>query len=317
MKCSNCGNNADNVSKFQKRRNKNFFCNRECYIAYINRDKIDNIDFFKEIDTPEKAYWLGFIVADGNVNKNGFNMQINLNAKDGKHLQKLADVFGKKVKYTNYYNKNKGTEYQGVYLCVSSKKLCSDLNSLGMLPNKTDLNQSSILKNINDKMFPHFVRGIFDGDGSISYSTVRGKFICNTMFCGEKNIMMSLKERLIKSIGFRDTKDSVVNKLTIIRWGGRRQAYSLNKFMYDSANVFLKRKKHIFDYLSSTKPKSDSNYFGVTKAASGKWNSYIFHNGKRRHLGNFLTSKEAAIVRDREYAKLGKSKYKLNFPEGS
>ena len=48
-----------------------------------------NHNYFENIDTKEKAYWLGFIYADGNVNKAGSTLRINLQGKDHLHLAKF------------------------------------------------------------------------------------------------------------------------------------------------------------------------------------------------------------------------------------
>jgi len=56
-------------------------------------------DIFDNIDTEEKAYWLGFIYADGNISdmesylrKSGkyvYRMEVSLKADDIDHLNKL------------------------------------------------------------------------------------------------------------------------------------------------------------------------------------------------------------------------------------
>jgi len=50
---------------------------------------IFNHNFFETIDTEEKAYWLGFIAADGGLASNIYRLTIGLNQKDQNHLEKL------------------------------------------------------------------------------------------------------------------------------------------------------------------------------------------------------------------------------------
>lgn len=50
-----------------------------------------NKEYFKQIDTPEKAYWLGFIAADGNVRKDLLKLRIELNIRDYHHLEKFRE----------------------------------------------------------------------------------------------------------------------------------------------------------------------------------------------------------------------------------
>ena len=53
-----------------------------------------NYDYFEIIDTEDKAYWLGFIYADGNINKAKNTLTINLQGKDNGHLAKLNKCIG-------------------------------------------------------------------------------------------------------------------------------------------------------------------------------------------------------------------------------
>jgi len=313
MKCLYCKNKIEYVSSLQKERNKNFFCNRLCYLNYVRRDKVPNADYFENIDKDSSAYWLGFIVADGNLHKDGPVLQINLHESDGRHLQKLADIFDKKVKYTSYYNQSKQSIYKGAYLSLSSHRIWSSLIDLGIHPNKTITDQSPVMDHIEDNLLPHFVRGLFDGDGCISFSKVKGKVIPIVSFSGEHRLIVRLKKMLIEKLELGDVKLDQRNNLTVLRWSGRRQCESLYNFMYcNNDTICLSRKKNKFEHLFKiSKPKQ--KFFGVTKTASGKWNASIFYNGKRKHLGNYETDIEAARAHDLEAVKIGKPIYKINF----
>jgi len=48
-----------------------------------------NRHIFDKINTPEKAYWLGFIVADGYLNVERRMLRIKLGNKDKHHLEKF------------------------------------------------------------------------------------------------------------------------------------------------------------------------------------------------------------------------------------
>ena len=48
-----------------------------------------NRHIFDEINSPEKAYWLGFIVADGYLNDDKNMLRIKLGNKDKSHLEKF------------------------------------------------------------------------------------------------------------------------------------------------------------------------------------------------------------------------------------
>src|SRR5690606_24292057 len=57
-------------------------------------------DFFKNIDTEEKAYWLGFLYADGYITQNN-QLRINLSIEDENHL----------LKFYNSINSNRSIKY--------------------------------------------------------------------------------------------------------------------------------------------------------------------------------------------------------------
>ena len=90
-----------------------------------------NENFFERIDTEQKAYWLGFIVADGCVlqlKKSTSSLQITLNIKDKKHLEKFKkDIKAESpIKETNY-------KWQEARIVLSSIRMCQDLSKYGEL----------------------------------------------------------------------------------------------------------------------------------------------------------------------------------------
>ena len=53
-----------------------------------------NRHIFDNIDNEEKAYWLGFIVADGYLNLDKHMLRIKLGHKDKQHLIKFINFIG-------------------------------------------------------------------------------------------------------------------------------------------------------------------------------------------------------------------------------
>ena len=132
--------------------------------------------YFADINTPEKAYWLGFLYADGYVTNIGrYALRINLQQDDAEHLKK----FLKAIKATNteirYTKKIDGEKiYYGCYVNISDKDMVNDLIQKGCVPKK-----SLILSFPSEDIVPyylisHFIRGYSDGDGSI-YNTTSKK----------------------------------------------------------------------------------------------------------------------------------------------
>jgi plasmid maintenance system antidote protein VapI len=116
--------------------------------------------FFEKIDTPEKAYWFGFIAADGNLyNK---KLQICLASKDTDHLQKFCDRIGYSGPlYDDGTNKR---------LTISRIKIYNDLVALGIEADKTFKINENIFDSIPEHLIPAAMHGYFDGDGTFSKS---------------------------------------------------------------------------------------------------------------------------------------------------
>ena len=120
-------------------------------------------DCFKQ-ETAEKYYWLGFISADGNVSKDGYCLTIDLKSIDEGHLQHFLDFCGSNSPLF-YYTNNQNVKVARVSIC--SKIIVKDLEKYNIVPNK------SLIYNIPEEIIPsqflsHFLRGLFDGDGTCS-----------------------------------------------------------------------------------------------------------------------------------------------------
>lgn len=124
---------------------------------------------FESIDTEEKAYWLGFLYADGYVNKNSNSIEFCLQEKDYSHVVKFSRFMGindlSRIKRKTVLLN--GKKYFSYRITITDKLLKENLIELGCVPNK-----SLILKFPSEKQVPkylvrHFVRGYIDGDGSI------------------------------------------------------------------------------------------------------------------------------------------------------
>lgn len=96
-----------------------------------------NSRYFQTIDSPDKAYWLGFLYADGGITDSGavHRVRINLAEHDYNHLIKFRKAIGaintpikKTIKVVD------GKEYKGYYIAFSDKEMVRDLISKGCFP---------------------------------------------------------------------------------------------------------------------------------------------------------------------------------------
>lgn len=129
-----------------------------------------NENFFETINTPEKAYWLGFVTADGCIGKNRHGhyiyLSIALQRRDRDHLQKWADAIGYSGPVHDYASYNKdGSINEYSKLTISSQKIATDLRRLGVSERKSLIVQP--WRGPKD-LKPHYFRGLMDGDGNIN-----------------------------------------------------------------------------------------------------------------------------------------------------
>ncbi|MGL5330602.1 MAG: LAGLIDADG family homing endonuclease, partial [Peptostreptococcaceae bacterium] len=118
---------------------------------------------FDEIDTPEKAYWLGFILADGYVNENKCFLRIKLQECDKKHLEKFIDFIGGDYGMIKSETHNI-TGNKQFYAEVNGKKFINALNRHNIRQGKSSKEK---VANIPFEYRKDYIRGLFDGDGHI------------------------------------------------------------------------------------------------------------------------------------------------------
>ena len=188
-----------------------------------NMTDYKNTDFFSKIDTQEKAYWLGFIYADGNISRDRDLFQIHLQRRDNEHLKKIGNIFNKHIYEKDYYKPN-GKKYGYAILSIFNKEVKNSLLKCGIFPNKTKLDDIYIFNKIEDKFIQHFIRGVFDGDGSISeFKLKNGKVNYCLNIAGSQNFIKKIKKILINKLGIANTKTSDIKGCKVIRWSGLEQ----------------------------------------------------------------------------------------------
>jgi intein/homing endonuclease len=218
-------------------------------IKYYRKFKV-NEDYFSEINTHEKAYWLGFIFADGNVCGNRFTLA----QKEPDILRDFAKSIG--VSEEIIYEYKGGIKMGAMYrVNISSNKLCADLIKHGIHPNKTHRNDG--IPKIKYGFLSSFIRGFFDGDGSISCNMSNPKNARNVEFsiinCSKKMIMevqailmreCNLNKTKLKSRTFKDRHNQRKNYVLV--YSGNRQCKRIFDFIYENASPRLERKYQKF-----------------------------------------------------------------------
>jgi len=204
-----------------------------------------NEDYFEKINSNEKAYWLGLLFADGCVRKrkqfNGKHKQggiVGISLKNGDEylLEKLIID----LESTYKLSKQVKDTFLSYKLEVNSSKMANDLINLGCVPNKSLI---LLPPNLTDKFISHFIRGYFDGDGSIGKYNGRIKFsLLGT------NELLTWILNYFKNKGMKTTpKISKRKNIYTFQVNSNSDIELIENILYNSSNDYhLKRKKEKF-----------------------------------------------------------------------
>ena len=212
--------------------------------VYILRRKYEIDDnYFEKIDTQNKAYALGIIFADGSISKNENYITISLQERDKSVLDALNSEYGgnRKLTFINYNNKNSNWQNQYM-LSVSSEKMKKDLMKYGAVPNK-----SLVLRfpnNISSEFIPHFIRGYYDGDGSLSKNEDRCTIISTEDFCVRLSEIVRSELNVNSSIMYCHNRHDKPTRTFQI--AGKNQVKKFLDWIYKDANIFLERKYNLY-----------------------------------------------------------------------
>jgi len=231
-------------------------------IKRIANKKYDvNSKFFKTIDTEKKAYWLGFLYADGYVrmkNDRSGELRLKLKQSDRNHIElfnnhlnsnyPIKDITSKVIVEDKEYNSLCSS------LSIYNTEIVQDLFDKGCVNNKT---QKIRLPEINDNLMKHFIRGYFDGDGSISSNkkftnNYTISMVSNKIFI--KEIKKYLEEKIIIEPTIYDYEN--YSTITISKIEDVITTYN---YLYEESNIYLKRKKIKFNIQHKYKISTPNN----------------------------------------------------------
>ena len=199
-----------------------------------------NEDYFEKIDTEDKDYFLGLLMADGNVYKN--KLQIELIDLDIIiKLKKFIDFSG------NIHTKNYPNRSKTYSITFTSNKLVDDLSKYGIIPAKT---HKTYFPDIPEEFHSHFIRGVFDGDGCIYYSLGKQPIFS---IVGNTALITKIQEILVEKCNIKKNKviHSKTSPLNIISiaWKSSKNLIKIKNWLYKDATVYLQRKYDKFQLI--------------------------------------------------------------------
>lgn len=205
-----------------------------------------NEDFFKNIDTEEKAYWLGFISADGciyKMSKNAFRFQINLKLED----KYILESFLNSIDSDYNIDVKKISNSDVCQLKIENKNFTDNLIKHGITERKS-LNVKMPI--IDEKLYRHFIRGYFDGDGCISFSKRKNKNSYRYKVCivGGYDMFNSIIEKTGINFSIYKINHSKALSLETTK---KENIINFYNYIYNDCSIFLKRKKDKYDIVMS------------------------------------------------------------------
>ena len=216
-----------------------------------------NHDLFKE--ESEKAFYLaGFIAADGCIRISKTNKKINyinhrlvikLSIKDELHLELIRNLFDSDHQFcyeTAFLSKTNSNwkDSKTVKISITSKSIVKDLEKFNIFPKKS-LNYKFPEWLINHPLKHHFMRGYFDGDGTIHYRSNSSNIDWGLR--GTIEFLEIYKTILNQECGLKTkSTPSMQNGAGNFRIHSNVMALKIRDFLYKDASIFMNRKHNIF-----------------------------------------------------------------------
>ena len=207
-----------------------------------HKNRLLREDYFANIDTEEKAYFLGLLLTDGSIipdtkKQRQDNISLELVETDVEILEKFKQEL--RSNSSLYYNKRKNRDKGTYTFSIRSNQMSQDLSKYGIVPNKTYL--TNHLPILPQDLTSHFIRGIIDGDGSLYFSG-------NTWHCGITSYSETLLEELQEIISSRIGKKNKLKIYNAEKKGVHRLTYAqadtkkIVEMCYKNNNISIARK---------------------------------------------------------------------------
>lgn len=195
---------------------------------------------FDNIDNEEKAYWLGFIVADGYLNIDRRMLRIKLGNKDKQHL----------IKFIKFINGNETmlkseihsiTKNENYYVSLYSKEITEALQKLGIEQAKSGKEK---VCNIKPQYYKDFIRGLWDGDGFIREN------LSGIGLVGSYEILNFVQQFFKEQLDIEPLKIREHCNIYKIEYRSKKKSIPLiTHFLYDNSKIYLDRKKELVDQI--------------------------------------------------------------------
>lgn len=201
----------------------------------VGRGAVQAIDghFLAQIDTPEKAYILGFLIADGHVYKSGDRVELGVKEADSAILAAITEAMGLDAPLRVKLNSYDKSRY--IWVALGGRMMTEDLARHGLRNNKST---TAVYPSVAPELEGHLARGIWDGDGWIGkyqFELIGTSALLDGMVdAAERHTGCVMRRRMSGKEGRYH-----------YAYGTRRDAAILH-WMYSGATIALERKREKF-----------------------------------------------------------------------
>lgn len=201
----------------------------------LDNQRAEKIYYFDNINTPEKAYLLGFLFSDGYIAKTAYGVSIGI-------ALQLQDKYILEYIKQKWVVDNKISEYKNsAKIQVTDQHLYDRLVELGIQEDKS--HKDFIIPNIDKSLINSFILGYFDGDGCVSIKSTG--YASVSICCNSKEFLKSIKDYLItKNINSRPIakEKRAKNPLYVLYITRREDQNKFKDLIYKDSTIYLKRK---------------------------------------------------------------------------
>ena len=218
------------------------------YISKVPLEKLRKYDYsycdhiFDVIDTEEKAYWLGFLYADGYISDAKTTVELSLKEEDYNHIikfRKFLKLENKPITKKIKHFKN-GVDKTLYKFSFNSQSVKDNLIKLGCFPNKTFFLKFPTEDIVPKNLIHHFIRGYIDGDGCIYVSK---KNIISVEVIGTEDFLIGYKKWV--NLGHNKIYNCSCTSVKRAMYFNK-QALNLLERLYKDSNIYLERKYNIY-----------------------------------------------------------------------
>lgn len=205
-----------------------------------------NSKYFDKIDSEHKAYWFGFLYADGYVGSQ-HHIGLALSSIDKNHIESFKEDIDATYPIHTYWTKQNNSSFKSVEysrLILKDDYLFNSLVEKGIVEHKSNILKYPSESIVPDNLTYHFIRGFFDGNGCLTYwYNKHGYFSSAIKICSTYEFLQELKTKLPinQNLIFDKRHNNGTNNYSL-DIGGNIQVSKLLNLFYKNSTIYLPRK---------------------------------------------------------------------------